>query len=180
MMKLVTYKGLAEVRGLISHIPETRSILQNAGAAYKGEYAFTDHIYAIPNVDLNTEFVRIRVYQKTQWAQKNVVVVHKRTLQQGQMGITVFHQECDTFEEAQQILDPSYWFLFSFSRIGWEYSWNHMRIFVEDIQSLEPTVEVIAPAVEQIQDLFQILQIDHRIPQSIPCIMKDRLYENNN
>ena len=158
-----------EMRGFIAHITQTQNVLRSLGAEYKGEYVFTDHVYAVPNVDLNTEFVRIRVYQKTQWAQKNVVMVHKRA------GKIIVHQEFDSIPEAYLSIDLCYQFLFSFSRTGWEYSWNQMRIFVEDIKELEPTIEVIAASVEQIQSLFELLCITRNTDQSLAAIMSKRL-----
>src|SRR5579863_10082860 len=68
-----------EVRAFIIDIEQARLQLSFLNAKFKGEYEFSDYIYYPQDrdFDLNKEFIRLRVYQKTQWNQKAVELSHK-------------------------------------------------------------------------------------------------------
>jgi adenylate cyclase class IV len=159
----------AEIRAIITSIEQVREELESMGAVLMGDYAFTDYIYQPHNTscDLNKEFIRIRAYQKTNWNQKKFSVVHKRKEQEGMTGKILLRAECDTFAEAEQMLCDSCLFRFSFSRNGYEYSLNSMKLFVEDIQGLPPTIEVVAASKQQIDELFEKLSITVVIIDSV-------------
>lgn len=165
----------AEMRGFITSIQEVKDQLQKNGALFKSEYAFTDSIYSYKDspFDLNKEFIRLRKYEKTAWAQKNIVLVHKQIDVRGQVGINLFKKEFDTVDQASHAL-IHHQLLFSFMRTGTEYYWNDMRIFVEDIQGLPPSVEVIAPSSEQIISFFGMFNAKI-ITESVPALMEKSL-----
>lgn len=146
-----------ELRAKISAVENICLQLQNCGALFCGDYAFTDYCYYFPDraLDFNKEFIRLRIYQKTNWDQKNCVITHKIKEEIGKSGRLIWHLECDSCEQAQQILEnDGVIFFFSFFRHGYEYILNGMRIFVEDIQGLPPTIEVIGDDLPAISELF--------------------------
>lgn len=162
-----------ESRAIIQNIEYTQNTLLERGAQFKGEYSFTDYIYkpADRSIDLNKEFIRLRVYQNTNWNQKKFVISHKIKEIPGCSGRTVYFCECDSLEEAEQILsEKETQFMFSFSRLGYEYSLQGMRIFVEDIQKLPPTIEIIASCADDINYLFNELHAEC-VAQSVSCLV---------
>lgn len=164
-------KSPAELRGFIASTQEIKYQLHKNGAEFKGEYAFTDSIYSYKKspFDLNKEFFRLRQYEKTAWDQKNIVFTHKRIDARGQVGINLVKKEFDTLDQVNPEL-IEYRFLFSFYRTGTEYFWNEMRIFVEDIQGLPPSIEVIAPSSAQIYSFFTMINAKI-IAESVPALM---------
>lgn len=169
----------AEMRGFIASTQEIVHQLQKNGAEFKGGYAFTDSIYSYKNspFDLNKEFFRLRQYEKTAWDQKNIVFTHKRIDVRGQVGINLVKKEFDTLDQVNPEL-IHYRLLFSFSRTGTEYYWNQMRIFVEDIQGLPPSIEVIAPSCEQIFYFFAMIDAK-MITESVPALMEKYLIQES-
>lgn len=166
-----------ELRAFIPEKEYAIKALQAVGATFKGEYSFIDNIYSptscTKSINLNTEFVRLRSYKKTMWIQKNFVLVHKQKNKPGVSGITLMHREFDTLAEAQQAI--AYPLLFSFSRIGYEYSLNNIRIFVEEIQGLPTSIEIIAHNEQEIIDLFARVNATAIINDSVPKLIEKSL-----
>jgi len=94
-----------EVRAFISDIAEAQKKLSLLNALFKGEYEFKDYIYFPQDreFDLNKEFMRLRVYQKTQWDQKAVELSYKVKSDPGVSGNLKLKKQFDLMEEA----DPS-------------------------------------------------------------------------
>jgi adenylate cyclase class IV len=163
---------IAEIRSFITSIDAARKSLESMNALFKGEYAFTDYIYQKNTpIDLNREFIRLRAYQQTNWVQKKFVLVHKLKEIEGQSGKTLLHNEFDTLTQAQKaLLDHT--LLFSFFRNGYEYSLANMRIFIENIEGLSPTIEIVASLKDSIIDLFYALPIEKSITDSVPRLIE--------
>ncbi len=159
-----------EIRAVISDSKTICSALINEQAQYKGDYAFTDYIYCDCNSgkSLNSEFVRIRYYQKTGWKQKSVVIVHKVRNPQEKNHRILFQKEFDTLTEAQQYVPLGYSKRCSFFRRGWEYLLKDMHIFVEEIEGLPASIEIVAPSQEELFNLFNTLEIVDYLTDSAP------------
>lgn len=139
----------AEIRGIVVDADAVQEKLKHVQAEYKGEYAFIDYVYLDPL--LPEEFERIRIYQKTQWKQKPVLFTHKAEQK------VVTQIECDSFEEAQTLIERDFGLCLIFSRQGWEYSLSELQIFVERIENVWDSVEVIAPSQDKaIQILYSL------------------------
>lgn len=152
-----------ELRGLILSVQSVCNTLEAYGAEFKGEYSFTDSIYQPLGkiIDLNREFVRMRVYQKTNWNQKKFVICHKIKEVPRRTGVSIFSCECNSLEEAEKLLGCcGAQFLFSFARTGYEYSLQGMKLFVEDIEGLPATIEAVASGLHQITELFEQIDAD--------------------
>jgi hypothetical protein len=120
------------------------------------------------SVFLANEFARIRQYQRTNWNQKAVVIVHKvRDAQEGNHQI-LLKEECDTLEEAEKFIPIDFYKRFCFPRHGWEYCLESMLIYVEEIDGLSPSIEVIAPSHQEILMLFKDLKITEILSDSVP------------
>jgi hypothetical protein len=161
---------VVEIRAIIHNSIKARTILMSENAIYQGNYAFNDYIYSDlnSNKNLNDEFFRIREYQITRWQQKSVVVVHKIRDQQAQNHQILFEKECDTLVQAQQHIPWHFSSRCSFFRHGWEYRLDNMRIFVEEIDGLPPSIEIIARSQEEVFNLFNKINIVNILIDSVP------------
>lgn len=155
-----------EIRGIIHDSLSARVALTQANAVYQGDYAFNDTIYA--EDDFNDEFFRVRQYLLTRWKQKSVVVVHKVKDPEGGRHQVRFEGECDSIAQAESHIPLSFSKKCFFFRRGWEYSLGNMRVFVEEIEGLPPSVEVIAASKEEIFDLFDDLNVSEVLTGSVP------------
>ncbi len=155
-----------EARAFVSSIEQVKSKLSLLNAEFMGEYAFQDFLYQPKDkeYDWNREFVRLRVYEKTNWKQKPVVLIYKY------MRVAKFKKEYDRMEEANSDLS-GYNLSFSFSRKGFEYLLGDVRVFVEEIQGLSPSVELVSPSREKIETLFQNLEVTQIITDSVPKLV---------
>lgn len=169
-------KQTSEIRAYIQDIDCIKTILLDLGAEYQSEYVFTDYMYQSKDGhwNLDEQFVRLRVYEKTMWDQKRCVLVHKKKTILGVTGNILIHKEFDAIEDAKQDLDE-YTLLFSFYRKGWQYSLNGMQIFVEDIENLNPTIEIVASDKDQIDDVFTKLAVKDVMKYSIPYTIQEKI-----
>lgn len=143
------------MRAFVTSTEQANVELAHLQATFKGEYCFEDYIYhpAGSYYDLNVECMRLRVYKQTNWNQKPVELSHKVKGTQGHSGTTKLKLQFDTINEAEPYLS-NYTLAFSYSRTGREYDLGSMRIFVEDVEGLPPSVEVISPSKDDIDRLF--------------------------
>ena len=95
-----------EVRAFIIDIERAQLQCSLLGAKFKGEYEFNDYIYHPQDrdFDLNKEFVRLRVYQKTQWDQKAVELTHKVKSCPGVSGSVKLKKQFNAIKEANAFL----------------------------------------------------------------------------
>jgi adenylate cyclase class IV len=170
------FQSTTEIRAYIQDIDDTRNALINLGAIFKSEYAFTDYLYQPKNivVDFNKEYIRLRVYEKTDWDEKKCILVHKVKNAQEVTGEILMHKNFDSIREAEQDLKASYILQFSFYRKGWHYSLDDNQIFVESIESLNPTIEIVAPDKNHVNDLFAKLSIMHVIEHPVPYLIQQQ------
>ncbi len=66
--------------------------------------------------------------------------------------------------------DLGYLFAFQFSRRGWEYQGDYGRLFLEDIEYLKPSIEIISESQKSIDFLLKILFVkwNDKIVFSVP------------
>lgn len=163
-----------EVRAFIIDIEQARLQLSLLSAEFKSEYEFRDYIYYPQDrgFDLNKEFVRLRVYQKTQLDQKAVELSHKVKSGPGVSGSLKLKKQFNTMEEADTFLSD-YRFAFSYQRKGFEYQLDNVKIFLEDIQGLPPSVELVSPSKKNIDQLFDKLAPTQILSDSVPKLIQN-------
>jgi hypothetical protein len=144
------------------------------GAQLKGEYAYIDYIYHPHHTafNLNNEFVRLRAYKKTMWQQKLFVITHKVKSATTLTSTIIVHKEFDTLQNAQEFLAAEYTLAFHFFREGLEYQLNNAHLFLESIEGIPPSIEVIAPMKSLIYELFDVLDITDVITDSVPRLIE--------
>lgn len=163
--------GMNEVRAIISNSSMARAKLTLLNAEFKGKYAFQDCLYHSLDreFDWNVEFVRMRLYKKTNWLQKPVELAHK-VKEPGRTGTTKFKIELNSAEEAAALL-KEYRLAFSFHRTGFEYEVDGVRVFLEEIEGLPPSVELLSANKEKLYDLMRFLEPLQILSDSIPKLI---------
>lgn len=165
-----------EVRAFISDIKHIESQLSLFNPEFKGEYQFTDYIYypRDTDFDLNKEFIRLRVYQQTHWDQKSVELSHKIKNTPGISGHLKFKKQFNSIEEAAPFL-AAYRLAFSYDRKGYEYRLDDIKLFLEDIQGLPPSIELVSSSSEHIYQLFDEIAPVEILSDSVPKLFKNTL-----
>jgi hypothetical protein len=156
-----------EVRMSCARIEDSRSRLDKIGATYINPYSFTDRIYQPLSenpFDYDREFVRIRQYHETHWDQKPVLLSHK--IRQGDQAPKFEPLEFDTLEAAEAQLSEDFELDLSFFRKGYEYRWNDVRIFLEDIEYLGTSMELLGER-KRVNDIASQLLLNDRSPHSV-------------
>lgn len=170
---------MIELRAFVANLDAVRNTLLELGSTARGEYAFQDYIYTSlqheEDYNLNREFIRIRVYSKTQWNQKNVELMHKIRSVQGLSGIAKIKEEFERFEEAVKTIEGRARLLFSYKRTGFEYVLDGARIFVENVDYLPPSVEIVASSQKEVEDIFEHVRVEKIVYDSVPELVKQAL-----
>jgi hypothetical protein len=80
-------------------------------------------------------------------------------------------QEFDTLKQAEEHIQDTHALSLQFSRKGQEFSLNGMRLFIEDIEGLPPTIEVISQSKESLDALWQVIQPVELFSDSVPALI---------
>lgn len=161
-----------ECRALVNNIASVDLKLKEYEALFKGEYAFRDFIYHPKNktFDLNQEFLRLRVYSLTQWKQKPVELVHKiKNKKPGCTGKTKLKIQFNSIDEAEaSSILKDYELAFSFYRKGKEYYFKGLKIYVEEVEGMLPSIEVLSDSKQDIIKFLESLNPIQILEDSIP------------
>lgn len=162
----------SEIRAWIVSIKETIRKAHAMNFISKGSYTFEDWIYHPKDYlyNLNHEFIRARVYTNSNWNDLqpgSVILVHKLRAS----GETIKRHELFSITEADHLLRDSHQRHFSISRTGEEFQINDDRIFIEDIESLKPTIEVISNSKERTLEILDIFNHQGIIYDSVPQLI---------
>jgi len=157
---------MIEARSFVLEVDTTKKILEENHAVFKGEYFLTDKIYSSysPKKGLDDEFLRLRIYHKNIWPQKDIIVAVK-IHEQKEIGVATevpLKKEFDTKEEAEKFIEENlldqYKYEYEFSRTGWQYHLGNDEIDLERVDDLENfyTVEFKSNTVEGLKKLFYV------------------------
>ena len=164
-------------RALIASIKDTKSRLERLGAEFDSDYKFKDIIYQKENTSLNEDFLRVRVYSKSSFGTKKVVLVNKKTgrTKTGKTETTPIKMEFDTEREADKYVKDNlseYKQSFDYERVGWTYKLDNNRVFLEDIQSFRPSVEIEVEKDGDLKNLYDKLHVNKILSDTMPEIMR--------
>lgn len=174
---------MLEGRATIKDIKEIKKQIEQLGGIFKNYYSFADIIFIpkIGEVNLNKEFVRLRILKINNWPTKNIILIHKKTdwKEKSKIDNIILRKEFDAIEDAvdfvkryfQNKLKKS----FEYFREGWEYHLDNKRIFVEDIKNFKPTIEIEAENEKKLDNIFKKLEIIERLSDSVPKIMRKKI-----
>lgn len=160
-----------ELRAFIKNCESAKNTLLTHGAKVLSHYAFKDYIYL--NEASEDEYIRIRHYSKTTWKQKMINLTHKAFDSSISGMRKISYQEFDNFEDAKDAVLPTFKLINSYFRTGDELLRDHIKIYIEKIEGLAPSIEVIAESGEQINALFRLLNINDKdiADKSVPFLV---------
>ena len=178
---------MVEGRAIIKNIKETKKNIEQLDGVFKNYYSFTDIIFIpkIGEINLNKEFVRLRILKVNNWPTKDIILIYKKTnwKRTSKIDNVILRKEFDAIEGAvdfikrhfQDKLKKS----FEYFREGWEYHLGNKRIFVENIKNFQPTIEIEAENEKELDNIFEKLEFVERLSDSIPEIMRKNLNQDN-
>lgn len=138
-----------ELRGEVEDINSTREILIKLGAESLGLYDFKDFIYSSSDKFIDDDYWRIRHYKVNNWKISNVNLTHKIAPSKGTKPQKVFFEEMSSLDEAKSRLPYDISLQFSFSRRGEQFRFESFDIFLEKIENLPPSIEIVAKESKQ-------------------------------
>lgn len=171
---------MIEGRAIISSIEDTKAQIEKLGGVFNSNYAFKDVIFVPKKAtyNLSDDFLRARVYLKTNWPTKKVVLIRKQTefKKVGKADNIILRKEFDTEQDTltyiQQELGSEFEYGFEYSREGWQYDLTKSRVFIENIEGLKPSVEIETDNEEQLQTIFDKLRPIERLGDSVPELVR--------
>jgi len=171
---------MIEVRATVRNLEDTKKIIEELGAEFKSNYAFTDIIYVPTSkpIDLSKDFVRIRVYTINNWPTKKVVLVRKKTewSKDGKVGKVVLNKEFDTLEEAESFLKEEFGNTWrkeiDYFREGLQYQLDKTRLFLEKVKGLPPSIEIEAEDKDTLDFILSKFDIIEKLKDSLPEVMR--------
>lgn len=114
------------------------------------------------------------MYLETQWDQKAVELSHKVKSGLGVSGSFKLKKQFDNMEEADTFLSE-YRFAFSYQRKGFEYQLGDVKIFLQDVQGLPPSVELVSPSKQKIDQIFDKLAPAEILLDSVPKLIQNTI-----
>ena len=165
-----------EIRVLVKDIKEIPYMLKKINAEHRGSYSFTDFIYFPVSKNTKISYARIRKYKQTNWSQKNIVVSIKTLRENYNSENTVCKKEYDHLENAKRFLEKDFEYQFSFFRTGNEYAFENMNIFVENIEHVGPSIEIIGKTKESIFYFLDKLCPYSITQESVPSIVEKAVF----
>lgn len=149
--------------------------LETLNAKKKSEFTFYDLIYQNKNgASVTEDTLKIRVYQKNEWNNKNVFVIQKTApFENGAKKDAVsLREEFDTVEEAKEFVhthfEKEYEYQLTLEKTGTEYENIHLRIWVENIKEIGWSVEFGSESSDAIEKAISLFDVKERLRVSVP------------
>ena len=149
--------------------------LKKLNAIQKSEFAFYDLIYLNKNgASITEDTLKIRVYQKNEWKNKDVLVIRKTAVEKNGIkeDVVSLREEFDSEEEAVKFVEENYSQEFKFAirleKTGIEYANDQLRIWVENIKDIGYSIEFGAEDNECIENAIALFDVKERLEMSVP------------
>jgi hypothetical protein len=95
----------------------------------------------------------------------------------GKIDEVVLKKEFDALGEAQKFIEVNFKdefeYSFEFSKEGWEYELDSIRVWVEDVKEYKPSIEVGAEDSESLEKTYDKLGIVEKLNKSLPEIIQE-------
>ncbi len=167
---------MIEKRALVKDLKETRATIEKLGVKFKSNYIFRDIIFLSREKGVLDDIVRVRVYIKSNWPTKKVVLIKKKNewANQTKRSNIFLKKEFDKEKEAFDFIKerlPEFIRGPEYEREGWQYDFDDCQIFLEDIKGFKPSIEIESEDERKMDYLFKKLRIVNFLKESIPEIM---------
>lgn len=169
---------MIEKRAIIDDINKVKNYLKSQNTKYDGNYSYKDVVFLPKDgkYDLNKDFIRARVYMKSTWKIKSkVTLVRKNTIWKdgGKVSNLIFKKGFDSEQEAVDFVSRKYNYKkgFEYFTKGWGFWLDSNKIFLEDVESLGPTVEVESENKNELNKILKKLEAKKELEDSMPETM---------
>lgn len=150
-----------DARIFVDDLQPIKETLIKSGALYKGEYFLHDFIFASrdEHISLDDTYLRLRFSPHNIWGDSPYLVSIKNTKLQavGKISDTSLKKGFETESEARKYIEEmcsgTFYFLFDFTRIGWQYDLGDDQIDLEDIEG-HYSVECKSPTEDGLHHLL--------------------------
>jgi len=169
-------------RIIVNNVDNLHEILDKLNLSKKSEFAFCDLVYLNKNgASITEDTLKIRVYQKTEWDNKNVLVIRKTApvIDRVKEDKVLLREEFDLVEDAIKYVDSNlsdiYEYRFKLEKSGVEYSNNNLRVWVEDIKDIGISIEFGSEKSDIIESAILLFNVKERLNISVPEYLYDKL-----
>jgi adenylate cyclase class IV len=162
----------------------------NKKTEFLGNAEFTDYIF--DSKDTDKDLLWARFIKKNKWPtmkEGKFYLFHKTNIQWPknfqifEMPIGIPPQEYSSLEEINKNLKNKKSFTFSFSRKTQEYKINDILIYVEDVEHIPKTIEIVCKTetsslkdnMETVDDFMQQHELNEIIPHQVATLVKEHL-----
>lgn len=169
-----------EVRCRIKHIDDARNVVEKIDGIYQGHYHNTDIIFKSKNSDIEGTIV-LRLFQINNRRTKNVILTHKiaEWTDDIKTDKIILKQSFDTIKDALSFMIDHYEDSlkddYQYSREGWEYHIDNIKIYIENIEKLGPTIEIEAENKDDIKNLLKHFNVTECFYEPTSEIMRKLL-----
>ena len=169
-------------RVIVNNVDNLYEILDKLNLSKKSEFAFYDLIYLNKNgASITDDTLKIRVYQKTEWNNKNVLVIRKTApvIDGVKEDKVLLKEEFDFVDEAIKYVDSNwsdiYKYKFKLEKSGVEYSNDNLRVWVEDIKEIGISIEFGSEESEIIESAISLFNVKERLNVSVPEYLYNKI-----
>lgn len=141
----------------------------------KSDFAFYDLIYLNRNgASITEDTLKIRVYQKTEWDTKNVLVIRKTApvINGVKEDKVLLREEFDTVEEALNFVNKNlsneYEYKLKLEKTGVEYNNDGLSVWIENIKDVGTSIEFGSESSEIIENAISSFDVVERLYESVP------------
>lgn len=169
------------IRAILS-IDDIEKVIQILGLDVNYRFSFRDHCYRCVNRDeSHIETLKIREYTKNEWNCKDILVIKKRTLIDGDVKkeVLVDQKECSNIEEAQKYINskyPEFLLSFIFARKGVQCANGKLQIWIEDVEFLGISIEIGFDSDLEANEILSRLPVKSIVDKPLPDIIFDLVH----
>ena len=162
-------------------------IIKKFDMEFKSDFGFYDLVYVNKNgTSITDDTLKIRVYQKNHWDNKDVLVIRKIAplVNGAKEDKVLLREEFDSVKEAQAYVDANlsndFLFAFKLKKTGIQYGNEKINLWKENVENVGLSVEIGSEDEKLIEEVMSSLDIKERLTVSLPEYMyeKTKRYES--
>jgi len=162
-------------RIILNNKYEIESNLKKLNVKKKFEFAFYDLIYLNKNgASITEDTLKIRVYQKNEWANKDVLVIRKTApiVNGVKEDKVLVKKEFDNVEDAIEFVNKNFGDTFVYKikleKDGVQYENEKLKIWVENITDVGASIEFGSENEDIIEGAIKLFNVKERLNISVP------------
>lgn len=162
-------------------------IIKKLNLEKKSDFAFYDLVYLNKNgASITEDTLKIRVYQKNEWDNKDVLVIRKTApvINGVKEDKVLLRKEFDTEQDAidfvNKTLSNDYEYKFKLEKDGTEYGNSDLRVWIENIKNVGTSVEFGSNNSASIEKAISLFRVKERLKESVPEYLYNKLLKAMN